>query len=151
MPATLVPRVRIEELEYFVSLGWGGGDGVIRGNGDAGAVVAQSPLSMKANVGTFRGFIANRLVRNASTTATADIVAPSGGSAGDLRRIDLVQYTLSSGVNIKQGVEQAGPVAPSADANSLVLAHSYCRKGMVSVKDADDASNGYIVDARTYV
>lgn len=151
MPATLIPRVRIEEVEYFLSLAWGGGGGVIRGNGVAGAVVAQVPVSMKVDVGTLRGFIANRMVRNATTTATGDITAPTGGSAGDLRRIDLIQYSLTGGVNIKEGTEDPAPVPPSADANSLVLAHIYCRKGMVSVKDTDDSANGYISDQRTYI
>lgn len=134
------------EVEYRLSLMAGGGDRVLRGDGDEGAVTAQSPLSLRVDAGTFRGYIADRMVRLAVSTQTDAIAVPNTvGSPGDETRIDLVQYSLAGGLNIKAGTEDASPAAPSADADSLVLAEIHCRNGMASVKDTDDASNGYIV------
>lgn len=143
-----VPRTQL--YEYMHSMSWGGGDGIIRDAND-GDVTAQAPLAMKVNVAAFRGFINNRIVWHQSTTETATVTGPTGGSAGDLRRIDKVQYTLGTGVNIKTGTESATPSAPSTDADSLFIATISCRKGMTSIKDADDAANGFITDARTFV
>ena len=35
------------ELERFVAMAWGGGNGIIRNDGDDGLVTAQSPLSLR--------------------------------------------------------------------------------------------------------
>ena len=66
-------------------------------------------------------------------------------------RIDLIQIDQAGNVEKKTGAENALPVAPTVDADALELAQVYCRVGMTSVKDADDASNGYITQTQVYL
>jgi hypothetical protein len=149
MPAA-IPTTAFEidfaEAEARCALAHGGGDGIIRNDGDEGLVTEKSPVSMSVFVGPFRGYIGQHFARVASTATKGPVTAPTGGSAGNLRRIDLVQFTLGTiGVNIVTGVESSTPSAPALSANSLHLALLHLRKGMASIKDADDATNGYIV------
>jgi len=137
-------------LEEAVSYSLGGGDGVVRGYGDAGAVTAQAPVALDVDVGSLMAWISNRKYTAIAGSTAAEITDPSTGVAPALRRIDLVVWTAGTGITVVTGVEGAVPVAPATPASSVLLAHVYCRKGMVSIKDADDASNGYIVDARSY-
>lgn len=150
MPSVSVPTPNTSMLEAFIAFAWGGGDGVIRGPGTEAATVETAPASLSVRVGAFKGFVSKRGIGLDAPQNTAAIVAPVGGSAGDLRRIDLVQWTLGVGLNVKAGAESGSPSAPALDTDSIPIAHLYCRKGMVSVKTADDSSNGYIVDARVF-
>jgi len=138
-------------LEQGVSYSFGGGDGVVRSYGSAGSVTAQAPVSLQVDVGSVGLWITNRwYTAPAGETGAGEIADPSTGVAPALRRIDLVVWTAGAGITVVTGVEGDVPVAPATPASSVVLAHVYCRKDMVSIKDADDASNGYIVDARDY-
>ena len=138
-------------LEEAVSYSLGGGDGVVRGYGDAGAVTAQAPVALVVDVASLGTWISNQWYTGAAgSTGVGEIADPSTGVAPALRRIDLVVWTAGAGITVVTGVEGAVPVAPATPASSVLLTHVYCRKGMTSVKDADDASNGYIVDARSY-
>jgi hypothetical protein len=38
-----------------------------------------------------------------------------------------------------------------ADADAIPLARLYLRPGMTSLKDTDDSTNGYIIDAREFL
>ena len=156
MTATAQASVAAEltEFEYFMALNAGAGpsDAKLRRNtGQDGEVVEQSPVSLKVDVGTLAGWATGNPVRMAAAVESDAVVAPTGGAPPDLRRIDLVQYTDALGINIVTGVEDAAPSAPAVSANSIGLAHLYCRNGMTSIKDADDSTNGYIVDVRTYL
>ncbi len=92
-------------------------------------------------------FISNFPYTLATALQTVDVVAPSVDP-----RMDLVQARLGTwDVSVKQGTEAASPVAPTADADAIPIAHLFLRVGMSSIKDADDATNGYIIDARTYL
>ena len=85
--------------------------------------------------------------RLADAVETVDVTAPVTED-----RVDLVQARLDSWtVGIKQGVENAAPVAPAADTDCVALAHVYLRPGMAAIKNADDAVNGYIVDQRVFL
>lgn len=129
----------------------GGGDGIWRDVLDSGLVAEQDTPAASVDVGAGAAQISGHLVRWVATTA-GPVTFPTGGSVGDLRRIDLIEYTYGLGVQLVEGTEDAAPVAPSLDADSLALAHVYCRKGMSTVLDADDASNGYLdVTIREYV
>lgn len=128
----------------------GGGDAIFRNSLGSGAVTAEGTPSMRVYVATMRGFIGHGRFKMATATYTASVVAPTGGVAGDLRRIDLVQYTLGTGVNIVTGVEGAVPAVPATSASSIALAHLYLRNGMAHIDDTDDTTNGYIVDAREF-
>lgn len=145
MPAGILRTVDYAEVQHRLSLMAGGGDGVSRGDGNDMAVAEQGTPNMTVTVDTGRGFIGNLFVRQKAIETSSTVTAPTGGSPTDLRRIDLVQFTLASGINIKAGADDPSPSAPSKDANSIVLAHLYLTNGMTSIKDADDASNGYIV------
>ena len=147
MPLTITTGpspAAVAEIEYRLSMMNGGGDGISRGDGDEGLVEMQRPVSMKVDVGTFRGYITKSMVRHVAVTASSTITAPTGGSVGDIRRIDIVQYTLGTGVNVVAGTESASPAAPSKSANSILLANISLRKGMVSIKDTSDGTNGFI-------
>lgn len=133
------------ETQYRLSLMAGGGDGVLRGDGNDMDVVEQGTPNMTVQVDTGRGNINNLFIRQKVIETSSTVTAPTGGSPTDLRRKDLVQFTIGSGINIKAGVDDASPTPPAKDSNSIVLAHLYLRNGMASIKDADDSSNGYIV------
>ncbi len=151
MPSVGVPRPNMQRVEGHIAQVWGGGDGIIRGAGSEASVSQTTPVSLSVLVGTCKGLIGGRLIEITSAITTSAITAPTGGSAGDLRRIDLVQFTYGTGVNIKAGTEASTPAAPDPDSNSIALADLYLRKGMSSIKTADDATNGYVVDRRTHV
>lgn len=125
--------------DAYLSYAWGGGDGIIRNALDEGAVIATGPVSLSVTVGAFYGFISLRRAYLLEAADTDAIEAPTPEP-----RIDLVQYTLGVGINIKTGVENAVPVAPTVDSDSIDMAQIYCRVGMTSIKDTDDSTNGYI-------
>tara|TARA_Y100000310_G_scaffold339977_2_gene434340 strand:+ start:560 stop:1021 length:462 start_codon:yes stop_codon:yes gene_type:complete len=145
MPAGTIRGADYTEIQYRMSLMSGGGDGVVRGDGNDMAVAEQGTPDMTVTVDTGRGFIGNLFIRQKAIETSSTVTGPTGGAPADLRRIDLVQFTRGSGINIKAGTEDASPTAPSTDSDSIVLAHLYLVKDMASIKDADDSSNGYIV------
>ena len=49
------------------------------------------------------------------------------------------------------GTEAASPEPPDPEEDCVALAQLYLRVGMSSIKNADDAVNGYIIDARTFL
>jgi len=138
----------VELLHEMLSLAWGGGDGVVRGatEGDL-KVVANVPPDMSVKVRSGRAFISRFIYKLAEDTVTAPVEAPETNP-----RIDIVQARLTDwSVLIKQGSESASPSPPSADSNCIVLAQLYCRAGMTCIKDADDGTNGYIIDVRKFL
>ena len=138
----------LELVMFLLNHAWGGGDGVIRGaTTDDLEVVAQSPASMSVEVEPGFAFVGKFPIKLAAATQSPDVVAPSS-----LDRIDLVQLCLDTWtVGIKTGTEDATPTAPTPDADCLALANLYLRPGMTSVEDADDSTNGYIIDARKFL
>ncbi len=137
------------ELGFFLlSRAWGGGDGVIRGaTSNDLSVVAMDPIGMSVLANTGYAFVSSSPYKLAAATQTSDVTAPSSQP-----RIDLVQARLDTwDVSIKTGTESATPVAPSPDSDCIALAELYLRVGMTSIKDTDDSTNGYIIDARTFI
>lgn len=66
-------------------------------------------------------------------------------------RIDIVEVSPETGkLLITQGVADASPSAPSTTSGYFKIAEIYHRTGESSIKDSDDATNGYITDKRTY-
>ena len=133
---------------YLLSHAWGGGNGVVRGaSTDDLQVVAKSPPSLTVQVKPGYAFIRKLPYKLALNTDAPDPAVPSVHP-----RIDLVQASLETwGVSIKQGSEAAIPVAPTPDVDCIALARIYARPGMTSIKNTDDATNGYLVDARTFL
>jgi len=138
----------LELVHFFLSMAWGGGDGVIRNATDDDLeVVATDPPSLSVEVKPGYGFVSGFPYKLEAATETVDVTPPTGNP-----RIDLVQARLETwDVSIKTGAEAASPVAPDPDADCMGLAELYLRVGMTSIKNFDDATNGYIIDARTFV
>jgi len=138
----------LELVHFLLSQAWGGGDGVIRkaATDDLKVVAADVP-GLSVNVKPGYAFIARFPYRLESETATPDVTPPATNP-----RIDLVQARLETwDISIVSGAEAALPVAPNPTANALALAHLYLRPGMTSIKNTDDATNGYIIDARAFL
>ena len=138
----------LELVSYLLSLAWGGGNGVVRGaaTDDLKTVATATPgLSVEVKPGY--AFINKFPFKLAAATQTVDVTPPV-----TLNRIDLVQASLEAwSIRVKQGTEAATPAAPSPDADCIPIAHLYLRPGMDSIKNSDDATNGYIIDARTFL
>lgn len=137
----------LELAFHLLSYAWGGGDGVLRNvSGELETVALDTPgLSVRVNPGF--AFIQNHVYKLAAQTQSPDVAAPSTND-----RIDLVQARLDTwDIAIKTGAESPTPTAPSPDAAAIPLAHIYCRPGMTSIENADDATNAYLIDARTFL
>lgn len=139
---------RIEWLEFAMANMRGGPDksGVIptAGAGDL-KVVAQGTPDMTVAVGAGSALIVGQVGGLLAAVSTAALVAPVTND-----RIDTVQLDQAGNVEVKTGAENAAPTAPAVDADALSLAEIYLRPGALSIKDADDATNGYITDSRVY-
>lgn len=131
-------------IERMLAITQGGGDGVIRGQRNEGAVAAQAPLSLSVDVGSFSGYASFRIANLPSDSSIGPVEDVVNGVAPAERRIDLVQWTVGIGLNIKTGVNGSSPVAPATDSDSIVLAHIHNRKGQASIKDAETATFGWI-------
>jgi hypothetical protein len=138
----------LELVHFLLNQAWGGGDGVIRGAAaDDLAVAATSPPGLSVNVKPGYAFVSGYPYKLAATTETADVVLPT-----TLPRVDLVQARVAAwDVGVKMGTASSTPVAPAPDADCIPLAELHLRVGMSVVKDTDDGTNGYIVDARQYL
>lgn len=137
-----------ELLSRMDAEAWGGVDGILRGS-QIGAlkVSATSPESLTVEVEPGYAYISGFPYRLADSVQTVAVAAPSSDP-----RIDLVQTRLHTwDVSVVTGTEDASPSAPAADADALPLAELYLRPGMTVIKDADDASNGYITDVRAFL
>ncbi len=137
------------ELAFFLlSRAWGGGDGVIRAASvDDLKVSAKAVPGLSVEVAPGYGFISGFPYQLAAVAETVAVVAPVTDP-----RIDLVQARLENwDVSVVVGTEAVSPVVPAADADSIALGELYLRPGMTVVKDTDDLTNGYIVDARQFV
>lgn len=83
---------------------------------------------------------------------TSDTASLTGFAAPSTNpRKDIVQISTAGVISRKAGTEHASPTAPTADANNLKLAEVYNRVGQTSIKDADDASNGYITNTADHL
>jgi hypothetical protein len=138
----------LELIHFLLSQAWGGGNGVIRkATADDLKVVAADVPALSVRVKPGYAFIARFPYRLDAETATPDVTPPSANP-----RIDLVQARLETwDISIVTGAEAASPVAPNPSSNALTLAHLYLRPGMTSIKNTDDATNGYIIDARAFL
>lgn len=136
----------LELIFFLLNQNWGGGNGVIQGaTTDDLCVKALAVPGFYVQVKPGYGFISKFPYKLTQTMDTATITPPATHN-----RIDLVEACLDTwSVHIKTGNETQSPAAPSPSANCIALAHLYLRPGMTCIKDADDQTNGYIIDART--
>lgn len=138
----------IEMLCFLLNQAWGGGSGVLRGvtANDLG-VQATDPVGLSVVVQPGWAFINALPYHLAEAVTTIEMETPAAQD-----RIDLVQARLESwDISVKTGTEAALPEAPDPDEDCIALAHLYLRPGMTSIKESDDATNGYIIDQRTFL
>lgn len=126
-------RLRCSRNERILALVAGGGrDGVKSNQGDTYLKVSQqSVANMTVKVAVGFGFISGEPVELESETSTSTLVAPVAHP-----RIDLVQFTLGTGINVKAGSENVSPTAPTVDADSIELARLAMTVGMTSIVTA---------------
>ena len=98
-------------------------------------------MTVKINIGA--GFVSQNAVALLAAENSATLVAPSVST-----RIDLVQIDNTSVISVKAGAEGGG--APSADADNMGIATITIPTTATVIKDADDATNGYITDTRAF-
>lgn len=138
----------LELILFLLNEAWGGGNGVVRGataNDLKTEALATPGLSVHVHPGY--AFVNTYPFKLAQGTDTVDVAVPAAQN-----RIDLVQARLETwSVGIKTGTEAGTPAAPNLDSNCLALAHLYLRPGMTCIKNSDDGTNGYIIDARVFV
>ncbi len=138
----------LELMHFFLAQTSGGVDGVLRGvTADDLDVQASSPVSLSVEAQPGYASISDFPYHLSAVTSSGDLVAPTTDD-----RIDLVQARLGTwDISVKTGTEAPSPSAPSPDADAIALAELYLRPAMTSIKDADDATNGYIVDVRDFL
>lgn len=133
---------RLAQLEYFL---WGQ-FGKTNGRLQSGLYVqAEGTPSLTVEITAGGGFAVGQPVA-LRTTATKVFVAPISNP-----RIDVIQIDQEGNIEVKAGSENASPSAPSVDADALKLAEIYCRVGMTSIKNTDDATNGYITNTENWL
>lgn len=138
----------VEEIQdiisKYVALTRGDSDGIFYTDGSYFEVTASGTPDMNVQVALGYAIISSKFFWESAAQEVGPFTAPSADD-----RIDIVQATLGvEGLNIKQGTEAGSPTAPSADADSIILAEVYLRPAMTSIEDTDDATNGYITDKR---
>jgi hypothetical protein len=137
----------LNALANLAGLGVGATPSGVIGTSEWLKVEAQaSPnLTVKISKGAF--YLAGVLGGITSDTASlSGFAAPATNP-----RIDIVQISTAGVISRKAGTENASPTAPTADANNLKLAEVYNRVGQTSVKNSDDASNGYITNTAAHL
>lgn len=121
-------------------------NGVIGGDAWLKTTAQASPnLTVKVSAGTC--FVAGVLAGDTDGVASlTGFAAPSANP-----RIDIVQISNAGVITRKAGAENASPTAPTVDAGNLKLAEVYNRVGQTSVKNTDDATNGYITNNGVHI
>ncbi len=147
----LIPIGDAVETDLYLNQLAGGGPGIFRGLDNEGDITERSVPDLTVDVDTFRGFFASKKARFHTKTQSPAVVAPTGGSPPDFRRIDRLEWTKGGGLAIITGVDSASPSPPSFTAGSIQLSQLHLRNGMTSIKDADDATNGFIVKERGFL
>jgi len=109
-------------------------------------VEAQSSPNLTVKISSGAVYIAGVLTSSAAVASLTGFAAPATNP-----RIDIVQISTAGVISRKAGTENASPSAPSPDANNFKLAEVYNRVGQTSVRDTDDASNGYITNNGAHI
>lgn len=105
-------------------------------------VAAQSSPNLTVQVSKGTCLVAGVLAGDTDgVSSLTGFAAPSANP-----RIDIVQISNVGVITRKAGTENVSPTAPSPDAGNLKIAEVYNRVGQTSIKNTDDASNGYITN-----
>ena len=116
------------------------GDTYIPATGDR-AVLATDPVSMQVTLQAGVAFMNGVPVYVPADLTTGVLVAPVSNP-----RIDIVAIDADTrAIEVFTGAEGAVPVAPTVTGNRVAAMQIYHRVGETSIKNNDDASNGYLV------
>lgn len=138
-----------EGSQFALAQVWGGAEGCVKAGTaylDAFKAAATGTPSMDITVSGGVAIVGGKAtwVREATNLSLA---APAGNP-----RIDTIQVSAATRtITAKTGVEAVAPLAPEPDAEAVVLWHVYHRVGEANIQNADDASNGYLSDAREWL
>lgn len=144
---------RLAAVEMLLAAAYGGGEGVMATSADRTQlkVVAQGTPDMTVQVNAGACIASEMPAALTSDTTTDAITAPVTNPRIDVVEIGVNAKSGATEVNIVTGTEAGSPSAPSVTSGYYKLAEIYCRVGMTSIKNTDDASNGYITDARRFL
>jgi hypothetical protein len=142
-------------FQWFLNQLAGGTDGVYQLAGASGAssfacTVNDSMTVTVASGALFAAAVLYAWTGPGSVTFTAPATHP---------RVDLITYVLATGaVHSVTGVEQAlltpsnmATYTPATPAGEVLLATVFLRPGSSMIRSANDNSNGFVTDARTFV
>lgn len=145
-------RAAMQVMQRLLNALCGGGDGTFATGtdpDDVGKVKANTVPNLSVKIRPFWGFIDGVPFQVPDQLVTSLLTAPSSSP-----RIDTVVARALPGLEgefaIRTGIEDASPTAPSIGADEVLLAWIHHRVGETSIKDADDSTNGYIEDKRTF-
>lgn len=145
-------RAAIQVMQQFLHAFAGGEDGVWAVGADpddSGKVKANTVPNMSVKLRPTWAFIDGVPFRVPNELVTSLLTAPSANP-----RIDTVVARALPGLTgefaIRTGAEASSPTAPSVGDGEVLLAWIHHRVGETSIKNTDDATNGYIEDKRTF-
>ncbi len=94
-----------------------------------------------------RGYVNGNIPVDYAGGNSPTFTAPAGASE---KQIDLLHVDRFGVEGITSGTPTTGtPSPPTYPGDKMVVAEIYLRQGMVSIKNTDDASNGYIYKVRS--
>lgn len=137
----------VNALANLAGLGVGTTPTGVIGTSEWLKVTAQASPNLTVKIAKGAFYLAG--VLGGITSDTASLTGFAAPAANP--RIDIVQISTAGVITRKAGTENASPTAPTADAGNLKLAEVYNRVGQTSVKDTDDATNGYITNTAEHL
>jgi hypothetical protein len=135
-------RARQMALEAHEWYARGAQNGIYR---NSFAAAQTDPVSLSVDVSGGGGFVSGQPI-GTMTTQQVTVVAPVTNP-----RIDLIYVDQLGVIAVQTGTEAASPVAPAAPTDTLGLWQIYNTTAQTSIKDTDDATNGYLTDVRAYI
>lgn len=124
-------------------------DGLFEGDFEPLRVRAQGTPDMTVQVedDNSRSYVDGNIPLDFAGGNSPTFTAPAGASE---KQIDILTLNSSGTLAITSGTPTTGtPVPPTYPTDKMVLAEIYLRNGMSSIKNTDDATNGYIFKVRS--
>ena len=135
---------RLATIEFISNLQAGNASGIVRPPTNSLLIKEQSTPSMTVDVKAGAAYVNGQPVSVRADTTLGPFTAPSTNP-----RIDTIEIDQYGTVSAVTGTEAASPSAPSVTSGNLKLAEIYHTTAETSIKDANDATNGYITDSRS--
>jgi len=129
---------RIDTCLYLLNSMFGGATGISRPPLDALHATAEGTPSMTVDIAPGGGVILGQ------PFATRVAAALTFTAPGSNPRIDIIEVNQEGVVSAVTGTEAGSPSAPTATAGAVEIAKIHHTTAETSIKDADDATNGYI-------